>query len=168
MTAGGIWAEMYKIKGFLLQIERYTDRKRHNNRIGTFVVVGFSLTSAVSAFFPDYKLITIISAISVAATTVVKEFIPLLTQPESDLCELDRIHMYYEKYLSSMEYIYNQWLNKRFDEKKLGIEFEKLKDTREDRETTLNRLCRKMTQAERDYIKDETKKYFNITFPDNE
>lgn len=168
MTAGSIWAEMYKIKGYLFQIERYTDRKRHNNRVGTFIIVGLTLIGAVSAFFPDYNLITIISAISVAATTIVKEFIPLFTQPESDLCELDRIHMYYEKYLSSMEFLYNQWLNKQIDEKKLGIEFEKLKNTRDDRETTLNRLCRKMKQEERDYIKDETKKYFNIAFPDNE
>ena len=30
MTAGSIWAEMYKIKGYLFQIEMYTDRKRHN------------------------------------------------------------------------------------------------------------------------------------------
>lgn len=166
MTTDSVYTEMYRIKGMLRQIEIYTDRKRRWNRIASILIVISSFICALASFFSGYqplRWVTIASAILVAFATLAKDFLHILLQPESEMCELDTIHTFYKGYLISLENIYEQRFDvkSKMDESKLNAEYKKIRQTEGDRDMRVDKLCRKFSNRERKQIKDDTITYFN-------
>ncbi len=172
MIVNSYWLEMHKAYGIQKQIEIYTDRKRHCNRVVSVVQLIAVVVCSIASFFTQLQWghwLTIVFAVFVAVATFIKEFIPQVSQPEGELCELDKIHDFYKDYLQKLEFHYIQ----RFDEKlkvddnTLNKFFNDIKKTEGDRITTINRLCRKMKEEEKKRIKEETDQYFRIKFNSN-
>ena len=172
MSTDSVWVEMHKVKGYLRQIEIYTDRKRNRNRTMTIIIVCSSVLCAISAFFSQYpcgRWISIILALLVAVTSCVKELIPKWIQPERELCELDEIHCFYSGYLVELEHLYVQ----RFDMKSkindsiMNERLYKLQKTEGDRMNRINILCRSFTEEEKKRIAEETITYFRRKYNKN-
>lgn len=169
MITDSVWVEMHRVKGYLRQIEIYTDRKRNCNRIMNNIIICSSIICAVAAFFheiPYVPWINILAALIVAVLTCLKELIPHFIQPERELCELDNIHHYYSSFLDELEHLYV----KRFDEKseiddsKMNDYLYQLKGTEEDRASKINILCHNFTEDEKRIIKEETELYFKTKY----
>ena len=172
IISNSYWLEMHKAYGIQKQIEIYTARKRNCNRVVSVVLLIAVVVCSIASFFSQYMWghwLTVALAVIVAFATFIKEFIPQVSQPEGELCELDKIHEFYKDYLQKLEFHYIQ----RFDEK-LKVDdnmmnkfFNEIKNTEGDRITTLNRLCRKMKDDEKKRIKEETEQYFRIKYNSN-
>ena len=172
IITNSVWVEMHRVKGFLMQIEMYTDRKRNCNMILNAVIICLSIICAVASFFhnvPYIPWVSILSALLVAVITCLKEFMPHLLQPERELCELDNIHNYYSSILHELEYLYVQRFDKQsnVDDHTMNERLNQLKKTEGDRVTRINMLCRKFKEAEKDKIIKETKTYFNTKYNSN-
>lgn len=172
MITDSVWVEMHKVKGYLRQIEIYTDRKRNRNRLMAIIIVCSAVLCAISAIFSQYpcgRLISIILALLVAVTTCVKELMPQWIQPERELCELDEIHRFYSGLLIELEHLYVQ----RFDMKSkindsiMNERLYKLQKTEGDRMNRINDLCRSFTEEEKKRIAEETITYFRRKYNKN-
>ncbi|MBQ6378002.1 MAG: hypothetical protein IJJ56_04320 [Prevotella sp.] len=172
MITDSIWVEMHRVKGFLMQIELYTDRKRNSNRILNTVIVCSSIICAVASFFhnvPYVPWISILSAMLVAVVTCLKELIPHFIQPERELCELDNIHDFYTVLLQELEYLYVQRFDKHsnVDDNAMNDRFHELMKTEGNRMTRINILCRKIKDVEKKRIIEETNNYFRTKYCNN-
>ena len=49
-----VWIEMHRIKSWLIQIELYTHRKRHNAKVVTFLIIATSLLSVLCAIIQPF------------------------------------------------------------------------------------------------------------------
>ena len=100
MIVNRIWTEMHKIKGYVVQIEIYTSRKRNGNKLATICAIVASVLCFLSSIIPgNIWWITSIIAFASASSMLLKEFLPFIKQPESELIQLDRIHDFYKEYL---------------------------------------------------------------------
>ncbi len=166
MITERVWEEMNKAKSYQIQIELYTDRKRRVNRRASLLVVILSLISAVTAFYPECKWATIISAGFVAIVSIIKEYIPIIVQPETELRELDNIHYFYKEYLHDLEKLFLQRFESKSDvnDEKMTEIFCQIIKKEGTNEEELNSLCRKMKYNERKQIDERTKNYFERNF----
>ncbi len=166
MITNRVWEEMNKAKSYQIQIELYTDRKRRVNRKASLLIVVMSLISAVTAFYPECKWATIISAGLVAIVSIIKEYIPIIVQPETELRELDNIHSFYKEYLRDLEKLFIQRFEPKsdVDDEKMNDVFCQITKMEGKNEEELNLLCRKMKKEERKEINERTKKYFDRNF----
>lgn len=169
LITDSVWVEMHRVKGFLMQIELYTDRKRNHNRILNVVIICSSILCAVASFFhsvPYVPWISILSAMLVAVITCLKELIPQFIQPERELCELDNIHDFYNSLLQDLEYLYVQRFDKhsKVDDNTMNARLYQLKKTEGDRVSRINTLCRKIKKDEKKRIIEETKLYFKTKY----
>lgn len=166
MITERVWEEMHKAKAHQIQIELYTDRKRRVNRRASALIVLLSLISAVTALFPECKWATIISSGFVVIVAVIKEYIPIVVQPETELRDLDSIHFFYKDYLHQLEKLYNKRFESKsdMDDEKMNDEFYRIINTEGKRDEELNSLCRKMTKNERKQVKERTVNYFDRNF----
>ncbi len=169
MITDSVWVEMHRIKGYLRQIELYTDRKRNRNRVINIIIIISSIVCAVASFFhevPYIPWISILAALVVAIVTCLKELMPQFIQPERELCELDNIHSFYSTFLDELEHLYIE----RFDIKSdvndniMNERLYQLQKTEGDRVTRINILCRNVTEEEKIKIKDETESYFKAKY----
>lgn len=163
MITKRVWDEMHKAKSYLLQIEIYGNRMRRLNRRVSIAIVVTSLGCAISAFFPDYNWCTVVTSVIVALSTIAKECLPTLVQPESELKELEEIRHFYKEYLQKLEKLFTE----RFDEKsdvddgKMTDRFNRIIKTENDNESRLDIITRKLSQKERDIIREQSNAYFN-------
>lgn len=166
MTKTRVWEELKKAKSYILGIEKYTHKKRQYNRGSKWLSLFLSLVCAFSSFFPDWRWATIVSSILIAITTLIKEFKPILGQPEEELNELDHICDFYKSYLKNLERFYSsQCYNSTYTfEEKMIEEFEKIINTEGDNETKLKRLCRDRCWEYKEVQKEVTR-YFNYCYP---
>lgn len=169
MITDSVWVEMHKVKGYLRQIELYTDRKRNRNRFLNIIIIISSIVCAVASFFhevPYIPWINILAALVVAVITCLKELIPQFIQPERELCELDTIHSFYSTFLDELEHLFVE----RFDIKShvndniMNDRLFQLKKKEGDRVTRINLLCRNFTEDEKNKIKEETESYFKAKY----
>lgn len=166
MITKRVWEEMHKAKTYQIQIELYTDRKRRVNRRGSVLIVLLSLISAITAVFPECKWATIVSSGLVAVLAVIKEYIPIIAQPETELRELDAIHYFYKEYLQQLEKLFNQRFDTKsdMDDEKMNELFYQIIKTEGKNEEVLNSLCRKMKKDERKQVLERTNNYFDRNF----
>ena len=166
MITDRVWEEMNKAKGYLIQIQLYTDRLRKRNRRISVAIILASIVCAATIPFNPTKWVAFILAVLVALASIVKEFLPQILQPESELAELDKIHDFYKEYLQKLENIFVQ----RFDEKSkmddemLIARFNSIKKTEGCNESNLNRLCRGLKDKEKELIQKNTVEYFERNF----
>ena len=173
-----VWIEMHRIKSWLIQIELYTHRKRHNAKVVTFLIIATSLLSVLCAIIQPFihsnlqeyaficNWIIGISSITAALSTVVRDFMPQVTQPESEICELDKLHDFYTDYLHQLEIVFMQRYSSdpEMNDKKLTNCFTRIAKSEGDNQSRMNRLIRGLTNSEKKTIDERTVNYFQVTF----
>ena len=169
LITNSVWVEMHRVKGYLKQIEIYTDRKRHSNRVLNLIIICSSILCAIASFFhniPYIPWISIVFAMVVAVLTCVKELMPQFIQPERELCELDNIYNFYNLFLHDLEHLFLQRFDEKteIDDKMMNERLHQLLRTEGDRVTRINVLCRKIKEGEKCRIEDETKLYFKTKY----
>lgn len=168
MITNRVWEEMYKVKGYILQIEDYTDNKRKLNRNVSYITIICAVVSAITAFFPDCKWGTIAASVIVAICTIIKEWVPNILQPEEELKELDEIHNFYKDYFQKLEklFIERQDPDSQVNDSIMTERFDQIKNTEKDYETRLNRLLRTLCKKKINIIKKQVDDYFDRTYQD--
>ena len=173
-----VWIEMYRIKSWLIQIELYTHRKRQNTKIVTILIIVTSLLSFLCAIIQPFMHSNLqeytficnwvigISSITAALSTVVRDFMPQITQPESEICELDKLHDFYTDYFHQLEIAFMQRYSSDPDmnDKRLTQSFTKIAKTEGDNQSRMNRLIRGLTKSEKRITAERTANYFQVTY----
>lgn len=161
-----VWEELHNVKGYILQIEEYTDNRRKLNRGVAYLTICCALVSAITAFFPDCKWGTFAASVIVFVCTLLKEWAPNIFQPEEELKELDEIHDFYTKYFQALEKLFMERYdsNSKVDDTTMTSRFDKIKKTEKDNATRLNRLCRNLSKKEAKKIEKRVVEYFDRTY----
>ena len=159
-----VWDEMYNVYGYILQIEFYTDKKRKCNRNVSYTTVICAVISAITAFFPDCKWGTMAASIIVAVLTIIKEWVPNILQPESELKELDEIHVFYKDYFQKLEKLFMDRQEPIINDAEMTSQFDKIKKTEKDKETRLNNLIWKISDKDLEKLNKQTQEYFDRTY----
>lgn len=168
MITQRVAGEMYKVRGYLYQIEIYTNRKRKWNRIVNFLIAFVAIIGAVFYKEGEYQVVTFYASLLVATATVARECLPFIVQPESEMQELDRLYAFYNQYLANLEHLYML----RFEEKsdvdniKMQDSFLLIRRSEGSSEADINKLCRKMYYWENKKVIELTKTYFKTHFPE--
>ena len=166
MITDRVWTEMHKAKGYLLQIELYTDKKRRFNRNATVLIVIASVVCALTAPFPDCKWTTIVSAVIAAVSAIMKECLPHFMQSEEELKKMDKIHDFYKDYLRKLEILFIERFDSKTDVDDIVMitRFDEILKTEKKNESDLNRLCRVITKREEAKIQESTRKYLETNY----
>ena len=166
MITRRVWEEMFKVKGYILQIEEYNDYRRKLNRGVSYITLFCALVSVITAFIPECKWGTIMASVIVFICTLLKEWAPNIIQPEEELKELDGIHDFYKKYLQALEKLFMERYdsNSIVDDTVMASQFDRIKKSEKDNETRLNRLCRGLSKKEIEKNKKKVDDYFARTY----
>ena len=91
---------------------------------------------------------------------------PQVTQPESEICELDKLHDFYTDYLHQLEIVFMQRYSSdpEMNDKKLTNCFTRIAKSEGDNQSRMNRLIRGLTNSEKKTIDERTVNYFQVTF----
>lgn len=173
-----VWSEMHRIKSWLIQIELYTDRQRHNTKVYSMVVIVSSMICLLCAIanpiiqnnLQQYSYICNwligLSSITATITSVIKDFMPQIKQPESELFELDKLHNFYTGFFQKLEVAFILRYDEKSDmnDEKLINEYDNIAKTEGNRQSKMNNLIRGLSKKEKKIIDDQTEQYFQITY----
>lgn len=171
MIVNRVWTEMHKVKGYVVQIDVYTSRKRNCNRMAMIAIIVSSILCFLSSVIPadwiQNRYVTAIIALVTAAIALIKEFSTFIKQPENELIQLDRIRDFYKDYLRQLENIFTLRYNKKseINDEKMMDSYNKIADTEGTHESDLNRLKLKLTKREENKVIKITREYFQINYP---
>lgn len=163
-----VWEELYWAKVCILCIQRYTSRHRRYNRwYETFI----ALTASVGAFgFILNHLAPLVSTLVIGFVSVAKAIFPSLIQKEEELSSLDVISDFYVEYMAHLENLFYNFQNKLFDKDvetndRLAAEhFFKLKESECEKQSRMNKLLRKISKKEHEYLNKEATDYVNRVY----
>lgn len=157
-----IWEELKQAKANIICLQKYTDRRRFNNRCyNGFIAVTASfgaLGFAINEYIPFW------TSLSVGFVSIVKSIMPGFIQTEPELSELDGLSDFYVSYMNSIEKIWYEYDNNHVDERTTMNLFFKLKDTECDKESLLNRGVRSISKKFQAEIDNEAEEYINRVY----
>ena len=161
-----IWHEFLLAKTHVKCIQRYTDRRRKWNRafdltIGIIAAVG---TITIPVKIKDVHPFPAISIALVALASLIKALVPHYFQSEEELATLDSLSDFYLKYQSKLEILMYRVDKKQIDEDTAVKDFYKLKEIESDKESTMNRLIRNLSEKEKKFLEQDTDEYAHLIF----
>lgn len=96
-----LWASGHTVKVYALCCSKYANQMRKRKRIIDWVVIIVPIIGV--ALYPISSYYTLVAAIFTALCAIIEKCLPLLTQPEAELCTLDNLQTEFEKILSEIE-----------------------------------------------------------------
>lgn len=159
MIRNCIWEELIKAKTNIVCIQLYVDSKRNRNRFFDFSIALLSGCGAL--LFNFNELIPVFTSVAIGILSVTKPLIPKVIQPESELAELDALHVFYTKYLNEIEFMWFQMENYIETEKQIAEKFHELKNSECDKEAILNKYIRHISKKFQSKINKQVTEYIN-------
>lgn len=160
-----IWEELKQAHVNILCLVWYTNMRRKYNRYYDFFI---AIVAAAGAFgYIKSAIAPFISSALIAFVSVVKSIFPQFMQPEKELCQLEGLIDYYNRYLIEIEYLLYKSDENVFSEQTTMDKLYSLKSEECDKMSIFNRLVRSIPKKKKeqfiteseDYLK---KVYFNI------
>ena len=154
-----IWEEIKQAKANIICIQKYVDRKRKQNRRFSCAIAILASIGAIGN--PLWDKIPLIASILIAFLSISKSIKSNLMQPDADLMPLDSLHVFYLKYINSLEKIWYNFDKRHKNEEETMTEFFVLKTTECDKEAILNKGVRNISKKMQKEIDEEVTEYIN-------
>lgn len=157
-----IWEELKQAKANIICLQKYTDKRRANNRCyNGFVAVTVSV-GALGYAIDEY--IPFVTSILVGFVSITKSIMPNFLQTEPELSDLDGLSDFYVRYMNSLEKIWYDFDNEFIDEQNTMNSFFRLKESECDKESLFNRGVRNISKKLQKKIDDEAEEYINRVY----
>lgn len=157
-----IWEELKQAKANILCLQKYTDRRRANNRYyNGFVAITVS-AGALGYIIDEY--VPLITSIAVGFVSIIKSIMPNFLQTEPELSELDNLSDFYVRYMNSLERIWYDFDHDFIYEQETMNRFFNLKETECDKESILNKGVRNISPKMQAKIDEEATEYINRVY----
>ena len=162
-------SEIIKAYSYQKRIDYYTKRKRKWNTGISFSIVIVSIVYSTIASIPAAEKASIGMAIIIAILTIIKEWRPILSQPEGELRDLDNIKVFYKNYQDELEKIFRKRIdvyNHKYQDKELDDDFCKISEEQNEVEeqVKMERLFKSLKDKEKTLSKNEAEAYFHKNF----
>ena len=108
----------------------------------------------------------LISSGIIAFISVAKSLFPHFLQPEKELCILDGLMDYYNKYMNEMEHLFYQFDHKEIEEKEAIQTVYELKKDECSQQSIMNRFVRSIPESRHKKIDNESTEYINRVYFD--
>ena len=121
-----VWEELKQAHVNILCLRWYTDRQRKYER---YYQCFIAITASVGTFgYVFENWLPFVSSLLIAFISVVKALFPQFIQPEKELCILDGIMDFYNRYMNDLELLMHQNDTEQLNEDETMIKIHQLKD----------------------------------------
>ena len=162
MLRNEICEEMKATKTNSLCCQNYTDKSRKRNRLYNILLVGIA-TIGAPAFFLNHWC-AFITTIIVAIGEFFKNFVPLISQPEKELCNIDDINKFYNELLVKLEDLWDKSELKTQDENNIRKQFTLLRKNSSQPCVEMNKLIHHISDKENQRFMKEADEYLKRKF----
>lgn len=160
-----VWEEIKQAHVNILCLRWYTDRQRRYERYYQFFI---AFTASVGTFgYMFENRIPFVSSLLIAFISVVKSIFPQLIQPEKELCILDGLMDFYNKYMNDLEFLMYQCDVEKLNEDESMIKIHSLKDDECEKQSIMNRFVRTIPQKRMQLLINESAEYINKVYFNN-
>jgi hypothetical protein len=157
-----IWEEIKQAHANTLCIGWYTNRQR---KFARYYELFISLVASGGAFgFLFNSWLPFISTLIIAFVSVAKAIFPQFLQPEKELCDLDSLMVYYNKYMADMEKLFFCLDDDSISEHEAVDQLHDMKLSESEKQAVLNKLIRNIPSKRDKKIQNESTEYINRVY----
>lgn len=157
-----IWEELKQAKANIDCLQKYTDKRRANNRYYNGFVAITASAGALGYIVDEY--IPLITSVAVGFVSIIKSIMPSFLQTEPELSELDNLSDFYVRYMNSLEKIWYDYDHDFTDEKETMDLFFNLKESECDKQSILNKGVRNISKKLQKEIDEKSEEYINRVY----
>ena len=140
--------------------QRYVDRKRKQKRVIDWIMVLVPGVGSLLYFWEPVA--TVFAAASTAVLGLINNITPVLTQPESELSEIDEYAKQFSQIRIEAENLVMRYTQEKdFGDNEVRKIYVKLQKQLEEIEVVTNKLFHHISIKENNYLEIETKKYLS-------
>ncbi len=151
-----IWEELKQADANVRCICWYTNRQRKWAR---YYKLFIAVVASVGTFgYVFTEVLPFASSLIIAIVSLIKSIFPQILQPERELCELDDLMEFYNKYFVEMEILFHQ-IDKGIDEDEILKELHDKKTPECEKQSVLNKLIHNISRKKQKEFIEEADKY---------
>lgn len=159
-----LWVTAHTVKVFELCCSKYADKMRKRKRIFDWYII--LMPSLGALLYSIDEVITLIASILTAIGGLLEKIAPTLTQPESELAEIDNLQTSFSKILTELEdAIHSFRLEPNVSDIHLKGSLKKFKKQIDERKSLMGKLIRK--SPNNDMLNNEASEYMKLKFTNN-
>lgn len=159
-----VWEELKQAHVNILCLKWYTDRQRKYER---YYQCFIAFTASVGTFgYIIEEWFPLVSSLLIAFVSVVKSLYPQFIQPEKELCILDGIMDFYNRYMNDLELLMFQHDNETINDDETMAKIYSLKDNESEKQSIMNRFVRSIPEKRMTQLQVESTEYINKVYYD--
>lgn len=157
-----VWEELKQAHVNILCLRWYTDRQRKYER---YYQCFIAITASVGTFgYVFENWLPFVSSLLIAFISVVKALFPQFIQPEKELCILDGIMDFYNRYMNDLELLMHQNDTEQLNEDETMIKIHQLKGDECEKQSIMNRFVRSIPKKRLKLLENESTEYINRVY----
>ena len=157
-----IWEEIKQAYANVLCLRWYTDKQRKYERwcqmFVAIVASGGTFGYLINSYFP------LVSTATIAFVAVVKSLFPQILQPERELCILDDLMDFYNKYMIDMESLLYNSDKEKISEEETFEEMYSIKKEETAKQSLMNKLVRSIPPKRHEQFIKEADEYIKRVY----
>lgn len=157
-----IWEEIKQAYANVLCLRWYTDKQRKYERwyhmFIALVASGGTFGYLINSYFP------LVSSGVIAFVTVAKSLFPYFLQPERELCILDGLMDYYNKYMIEMESLLYNSDKEKLSEEETFNQMCHLKSDETVKQSSMNKFVRSIPEKRHQRFIEEADRYIKRVY----
>ena len=157
-----IWEELKQAHANVLCFCWYTNKQRKYERWYQVFVALVASGGTFGYLINEYA--PLISSGIIAFVSVAKSLFPHFLQPEKELCILDGLMDYYNKYMNEMEHLFYLLDHNEIEEKEAIQKVYELKKDECSQQSIMNRFVRSIPESRHKKIDNESTEYINRVY----
>lgn len=159
-----IWEELKQAHANVLCLCWYTNKQRKYERWYQVFIALVASGGTFGYLINEYA--PLIGSGIIAFVSVAKSIFPHILQPEKELCILDGIMDFYNKYMNEMEHLFYLFDHKEIEEKDAIQKVYELKTDECSQQSIMNRFVRSIPESRHKKIDKESTEYINRVYFD--
>ena len=157
-----IWEELKQAHANVLCLCWYTNKQRKYERWYQVFVALVASGGIFGYLINEYA--PLISSGIIAFVSVAKSLFPHFLQPEKELCILDGLMDYYNKYMNEMEHLFYLLDHNEIEEKEAIQKVYELKKDECSQQSIMNRFVRSIPESRHKKFDNESTEYINRVY----
>ena len=157
-----VWEELKQAHVNILCLRWYTDSQRKYER---YYQCFIAITASIGTFgYVFENWLPFVSSLLIAFISVVKALFPQFIQPEKELCILDSIMDFYNRYMNDLELLMHQNDTEQLNEDETMIKIHQLKGDECEKQSIMNRFVRSIPKKRLKLLENESTEYINRVY----
>lgn len=159
-----VWEELKQAHVNILCLKWYTDRQRKYERYYQ-CFIAFTASAGTFGYIIE-EWLPLVSSMLIAFVSVVKSLFPQFIQPEKELCILDGIMDFYNRYMNDLELLMFQHDNDTLNDDETMAKIYTLKGDECEKQSIMNRFVRSIPKNRMTQLVIESTEYINKVYYD--